>query len=404
MDCVRLIQLDKDDSEFEIKVETKIGRGPVFDISDKKVSRNHAILTPVLDEDRLELKSTHINPCFVQRNGEEKKLVLEKDSSMKLANGDLFSLLSNKHCFKVVLACKSKPEEKSNGKIQIVPVPQGNQRLEESEDKDSDSVSGPVKKENDQEESLSQQAINFPSWHAASLGRPPPADQKRPLAAPSSSDEDDKDSKGMRRTCAFGSKCYRKNPSHFVDFSHPGDSDHDSNPSAKDDSGKKVCMYGTKCYRKNPEHKKEFSHPPKEAASSSRADTSRRSPSSDDSKDEDEEREGRKPTRLAAKRKRKVRKTYSEDRESDDIPSEEDISDEDDVYVAKSESESLSEDSDWAPKTKKKKAPPPPKPEKKQKKKRKRYEDSESDLSDSELVFDDTEESEYEDNSNEDSD
>ena len=66
-------------------------------------------------------------------------------------------------------------------------------------------------------------------------------------------------SSGQKRSkCQFGGKCYRKNPQHKADFSHPGDSDFEEQSDADDD--KPECEYGTDCYRKNPQHRKDFKH------------------------------------------------------------------------------------------------------------------------------------------------
>lgn len=68
--------------------------------------------------------------------------------------------------------------------------------------------------------------------------------------------------------CPYGAKCYRKNPQHFKEYSHPGTSSkHDSSPPLKssksaDESVKlPPCKYGASCYRKNLLHFAEFSHP-----------------------------------------------------------------------------------------------------------------------------------------------
>ncbi|XP_015279827.1 PREDICTED: aprataxin and PNK-like factor, partial [Gekko japonicus] len=65
-----------------------------------------------------------------------------------------------------------------------------------------------------------------------------------------------------RIPCQYGSHCYRKNPVHFQQFSHPGDGDyHDPEVvTAADNDQRPECPYGTTCYRKNPQHKKEYKH------------------------------------------------------------------------------------------------------------------------------------------------
>ena len=44
---------------------------------------------------------------------------------------------------------------------------------------------------------------------------------------------------------------FRKNPLHFQEFSHPGDSDYeeDSKEEEEDDSDRPECPYGIDCYR-----------------------------------------------------------------------------------------------------------------------------------------------------------
>ncbi|XP_071281193.1 aprataxin and PNK-like factor isoform X2 [Agelaius tricolor] len=65
-----------------------------------------------------------------------------------------------------------------------------------------------------------------------------------------------------RTPCKYGSGCYRKNPIHFQQFSHPNDDDyHNMEMVAQDDDDSRPeCPYGTACYRKNPQHKLEYKH------------------------------------------------------------------------------------------------------------------------------------------------
>ncbi|XP_051868908.1 aprataxin and PNK-like factor isoform X2 [Pristis pectinata] len=72
-----------------------------------------------------------------------------------------------------------------------------------------------------------------------------------------------------KRACVYGSNCYRKNPVHFQEFSHPGDPDYeDPLVGEEDGDNKPECPFGTACYRKNPQHKKEYKHtqPPGKSA------------------------------------------------------------------------------------------------------------------------------------------
>ncbi|NWV10693.1 APLF factor, partial [Ptilonorhynchus violaceus] len=74
--------------------------------------------------------------------------------------------------------------------------------------------------------------------------------------------ESSKQIQHTRTPCMYGSGCYRKNPIHFQQFSHPNDDDyHDMEMVARDDNDKRPeCPYGTDCYRKNPQHKLEYKH------------------------------------------------------------------------------------------------------------------------------------------------
>ncbi|XP_065538364.1 aprataxin and PNK-like factor isoform X2 [Lathamus discolor] len=68
--------------------------------------------------------------------------------------------------------------------------------------------------------------------------------------------------KHKRTPCMYGSGCYRKNPIHFQQFSHPNDDDYyETEIIAQDDNDNRPeCPYGTACYRKNPQHKLEYKH------------------------------------------------------------------------------------------------------------------------------------------------
>ncbi|XP_072437633.1 aprataxin and PNK-like factor [Chiloscyllium punctatum] len=67
-------------------------------------------------------------------------------------------------------------------------------------------------------------------------------------------------SKPRRAPCMYGSNCYRKNPLHFQELSHPGDPDYEELAGEEEDDDKPECPFGTACYRKNPQHKKEYKH------------------------------------------------------------------------------------------------------------------------------------------------
>ncbi|NWW44503.1 APLF factor, partial [Pedionomus torquatus] len=74
--------------------------------------------------------------------------------------------------------------------------------------------------------------------------------------------ESSKEIKRKRTPCMYGTGCYRKNPIHFQQFSHPNDDDyHEMEIVTQDNNDNRPeCPYGTACYRKNPQHKLEFKH------------------------------------------------------------------------------------------------------------------------------------------------
>ncbi|XP_061579805.1 aprataxin and PNK-like factor isoform X2 [Cololabis saira] len=90
-------------------------------------------------------------------------------------------------------------------------------------------------------------------------------------------------SKPVRQPCPYGKDCYRKNPLHFQDCSHPGDADY-KDDEEEDEAGRPECPYGTDCYRKNPLHRKEYKHT-RRAARSTR--TVARGTADDDDDDDD---------------------------------------------------------------------------------------------------------------------
>ncbi|XP_029386286.1 aprataxin and PNK-like factor [Echeneis naucrates] len=65
---------------------------------------------------------------------------------------------------------------------------------------------------------------------------------------------------GLRAPCPYGKDCYRKNPVHFQECSHPGDSEYE-----EEEEDRPECPYGTDCYRKNPLHRKQFQHTKRQA-------------------------------------------------------------------------------------------------------------------------------------------
>ncbi|KAL9953010.1 hypothetical protein ACROYT_G040357 [Oculina patagonica] len=121
--------------------------------------------------------------------------------------------------------------------------------------------------------------------------------------------------------CPYGSKCYRKNPAHFKEYTHPSKDDaNDDGEAAAEDSedDRPECPYGTSCYRRNPQHKRDFKHT---------------------------ETPGR------SKRKKAKHKSVLDDTSDDDGPNTYDYNDSflDNDGEGSGSSYSASDDSDWQP-------------------------------------------------------
>ncbi|KAM9316812.1 aprataxin and PNK-like factor [Gastrophryne carolinensis] len=128
-----------------------------------------------------------------------------------------------------------------------------------------------------------------------------------------------------RTPCIYAERCYRKNPTHFQEYSHPGDSDYHiaESGSQDDDDDRPECPYGTDCYRKNPQHKLEYKHtrPP-----------------------------GR---RLRKRTTKKAKSALDDDNDNDGEPNEYDL---EDSFIDDDEEEEdfTDEDSDWMPESEEK--------------------------------------------------
>ncbi|KAM4603850.1 aprataxin and PNK-like factor isoform 1-T2 [Polymixia lowei] len=90
----------------------------------------------------------------------------------------------------------------------------------------------------------------------------------------------------LRVPCPYGKDCYRKNPLHFQECSHPGDSDYEEEQEEEEEEEDlPECPYGSDCYRKNPLHRRQYKHT-KRAVRTTRA-APRKTAGDEDDEDDD---------------------------------------------------------------------------------------------------------------------
>lgn len=80
--------------------KTTIGRGPLLGVTDKRVSRSHAVLE--VKDENLTILPLHINPTFLKSSDGKKFVSLKKGKTRVLIDGDVIALLPDSLCFMVV--------------------------------------------------------------------------------------------------------------------------------------------------------------------------------------------------------------------------------------------------------------------------------------------------------------
>ncbi|KAH8294931.1 hypothetical protein KR018_004381 [Drosophila ironensis] len=145
-----------------------------------------------------------------------------------------------------------------------------------------------------------------------------PSDPAPPASAYASAQSSDVSSSSIRPSCRYGIRCYRfdmlkllfslvfskdsisrRNPAHLLAEAHPGAPDYRRPIFPAPPLGTPVCSYGNACYRRNPLHFQQYSHPSDFNSAQNisnrlrrrRAQRQRQNPSSwaDDEEDEEDE-------------------------------------------------------------------------------------------------------------------
>ncbi|XP_061888657.1 aprataxin and PNK-like factor isoform X1 [Entelurus aequoreus] len=326
--------------------ETLLGRGPFLGVSDKRVSRRHGLLDN--NNGQLRLKPTHLNPCFLQSSLNDDPRPLQKGVWCALRHGDVLSLLPGQLLYRVValsplrggaalepqplpvspqttplLDGDAAPDGTSKKEVEVaspsprlqkrvLPAwmmaltassascsPQGTAKAKKASP--TGSLPGEAELSEDEEKPKVKRRRKD-----GGLKTDVPPSHQRPVSSPqkdmadarlqvvssgvdqSQSEETngsgDKQSAKQRSPCPYGKDCYRKNPLHFRESSHPGDSDYEEEEQREaEEEERPQCPYGADCYRKNPLHRKEYTHA-RRAARSTRA-PPRRTADEDESED-----------------------------------------------------------------------------------------------------------------------
>ncbi|XP_072772422.1 aprataxin and PNK-like factor isoform X2 [Nerophis lumbriciformis] len=231
--------------------ETLLGRGPFLGVSDKRVSRRHGLLDN--SNGQLRLKPTHLNPCFLQSSLNDDPRPLQKDVWCALRHGDVLSLLPGQLLYRVVAlsplrggaALEPQPLPVSP---QTTPLLDGDPAPDGTSKKD-------VPPSHQRPVSSPQEVMADARLRVVSSGE----DQSQSEETNGSGDK--QSAKPRRSPCPYGKDCYRKNPLHFRESSHPGDSDYEEEEQREEEEDERPqCPYGADCYRKNPLHRKEYTH------------------------------------------------------------------------------------------------------------------------------------------------
>ncbi|XP_047378440.1 aprataxin and PNK-like factor isoform X3 [Sciurus carolinensis] len=300
--------------------ETVIGRGPLLGITDKRVSRRHAILEVVGGQ--LRIKPIHTNPCFYHSSEKSQPLPMKINLWRWLNPGDSFSLLVDKYIFHV-FATHSETEmectlrnsqmldednilnEAPKSPVTYLPdKTTGTSQLERSTElakiqtttTNSVSFLGECRDFSKQQSNPAQRKRVLPAWMLAEnlsdqnlsalviggdnniiqgygkegICKDKPqvnmTQQGRKRLISSGNSESILAEEDAGKKCKNAdqeeSVISSKNPVHFQHFSHPGDSDYGGVQVTDQDEtdDRPECPYGASCYRKNPQHKIEYRH------------------------------------------------------------------------------------------------------------------------------------------------
>ncbi|KAM9819760.1 aprataxin and PNK-like factor [Syngnathus typhle] len=307
MSGFELVPMDGGDAIQLPPGETVLGRGPFLRVSDKRVSRQHGLLDN--RDGRLRLKPTHSNPCFLQASPDEPPRPLPRDAWCPLRRGHIFSLLPGQLMFRVAAAAADGPlgpsatcEHAGQMAPALLPGPREKRRLPlwmmaRVGTSPATSPGRQATKESRRGEETTKvkrrrnEGARADEWtqtttitervdvacRQATCWAEDIASSKCDVAtcgvttcagqAGSKGKQKDQAASQPRAACPYGKDCYRKNPLHLRERSHPGDSDYEE----PEENERPECPYGTDCYRDNPLHRKQYKHTKRAARSGTAA-------------------------------------------------------------------------------------------------------------------------------------
>lgn len=160
--------------------KTTIGRGPLLQVTDKRVSRNHGILE--VSDGKLYLTPTHTNPCFFKKSANSSVEILKKDERRLLENGQIFGLLPDSLYFKV----QCPVTQNGTGKSKTTDVEEENSEEETKDEETTPSKSRPweriVTPDGKKEMALPLEKKRvLPAWMVTMAKSPPPGAKASPV-------------------------------------------------------------------------------------------------------------------------------------------------------------------------------------------------------------------------------
>nr|CAD7597211.1 unnamed protein product [Timema genevievae] len=104
MRSITLIRTDINTEEININCtdEVLIGRGPLLQCNEKRISRKHGLLK-LTEDGSLILEAMHNNPCFHKNRNTSLEAPLFKGQTVKLKTGDQFGLLQDSFWYRVLV-------------------------------------------------------------------------------------------------------------------------------------------------------------------------------------------------------------------------------------------------------------------------------------------------------------